>query len=611
MSGEQNEQDIRIYVGNLGYNVQLADVVEFLNLNKSASVELKNSKNIKFCFATVKCECVPDILRKNGEELYGRNIVVQLANNQHADQDMEVDPSTPTQQSADTTVPPPAPSKSSSQAPAIATTATSGAETGGEVGEITVQTKVFSLQFATIAKPFRLPSHAEVAVTLHQHFAQHGMKCIPIYGRAGDMSYKVELREEVAKDGHFLQFGDLKVPLYAWEKPSKPTRRQGVLLTFKGADQGELSDIPAGEFDKAMAELKFELIVPTKLQFWKSTSVLNGNRMCVIETPSNLRTIPDSIPVTNTNTKRTYQVKIDFKGQERYCSRCNEMHVTRCPEAEKRRAMYEEREKLKGETKVKLYSDSTLRSADVLGITADILCMSGGGLGQVVQAVIDDPDQGDNVVIFGGTNDQKLANFPVTEDYAHNVDMSLTKLGRFARENEEKTFHIIHQQHSNQPDTVHADAVIRKTYLLTRMTKLAEVNKNIVAETIKYEVDETGHPTLEGTKQILRRLHEIKISKTPLIWNDECLVTDRPYSKVQSVYRYGCGGCQKFGAALQTSAFSNQLFCDECYNQPVSERRDPLLRKIAQRVEEAAQAAAKDNFPEPKRAKTEGLQVTQ
>ena len=118
------------------------------------------------------------------------------------------------------------------------------------------------------------------------------------------MSYKVELREEVDKDGQFLQLGDLKVPLYAWEKPSKPSRRQGVLLMFKGADQGELSDIPAGEFDKAMAELKFDLIVPTKLQFWKSTSVLNRNRMCVIETPSNLRTIPDSIPVTNTNTKQ-------------------------------------------------------------------------------------------------------------------------------------------------------------------------------------------------------------------------------------------------------------------------------------------------------------------
>ena len=77
------------------------------------------------------------------------------------------------------------------------------------------------------------------------------------------------------------------------------------------------------------------------------------------------------------------------------------MHNASCPEAEARKDQYEQQEAMKGEIKTKLYSDSTLRRADILGVRAEVLCMSGGGLGQVVQAAIDDPDEYDNVVLFG------------------------------------------------------------------------------------------------------------------------------------------------------------------------------------------------------------------
>ena len=213
------------------------------------------------------------------------------------------------------------------------------------------------------------------------------------------------------------------------------------MLTFQGGASGALEEIPSAVFDDQIAELKLDLIVDTRIQFWKGTTVQNGNRMCVIETPENLRTIPESMPVTNPTTKRTHQVRITFRGQERYCSRCNVMHA-KCPEAEKRQEKREERERLKGDTKTKLYSDSTLRSADVLGLTADILCMSGGGIGQVIQAVIDDPDDCEQVAIFGGANDKKVENFPDTEEYAHNIDLAVTKLGQFARENEHKHFYL-------------------------------------------------------------------------------------------------------------------------------------------------------------------------
>ena len=42
--------------------------------------------------------------------------------------------------------------------------------------------------------------------------------------------------------------------------------------------------------------------------------------------------------------------------------------------------------------KVKVVADSTLRRAEQVGLCADVLCMSGGGIGHLANAIRDDPD---------------------------------------------------------------------------------------------------------------------------------------------------------------------------------------------------------------------------
>ncbi len=143
--------------------------------------------------------------------------------------------------------------------------------------------RYFLLKFSTVTKPFRLPSHAEVALTGMEHFQQEGMKCIPIYTRS-ETCYKFELRQEVDKFGHTLEFPSITVPLLPWEKrASKATRRKGTLLTFKYAGTGDLERVPAMAFDAAMQHFKLSLIVTTKFQRIKDTNVLNGNRLCVVK----------------------------------------------------------------------------------------------------------------------------------------------------------------------------------------------------------------------------------------------------------------------------------------------------------------------------------------
>ena len=448
---------------------------------------------------------------------------------------------------------------------------------------------MFFLQLSSATRPHRIPTLAEVALISQEYFQQEGMKMIPIYIK-GETCYKIELRESVPAHGHTLNVLGQAVPLPMWEKKSlRAPRQQGTLLTFRWAGTGDLEFIPSEVFDAAIQHLKLELILPTMMQKYKGTRVLNGNRMCVVETPDNVKKIPNSIPVIDPNTGKQHQVNVSFFGQERYCSRCNDMHAGQCPYIEERKRLEAEREKLT--IKTKLYSDSTLRKADVLGLRSEVLCMSGGGLGQVVQAAIDDPDPCDNIVILGGTNDRKIQNFPSTDAFAHNVDMALIKLAKYAKENDKEKFCVVQQAPVMEEETTHADQMVRELYLGRRILKLAETHVNISTLVVQYEADETGHPTLKGTDEILVQLSSHLKDEDPLIWNRAHITSDKPYSRVQAIFRYGCNGCENFGAGLVKATHQNPLICDVCLSSPPTTKHDELLKKLTKKVEKRVEEA--------------------
>ena len=446
-----------------------------------------------------------------------------------------------------------------------------------------------------MAKPFNLPRHPEVALVAMQHFQQEGMKCIPFFAR-GEKCYKIELRDEVDRDGHVLEFQNFQIPLPAWQPKTRIVRQEGLLLTFRRAGVGDLESVPAEAFDNAMKHLKLGMIVSTKMQRIKDTRVLNGNRFCVVETPDNLRIIPESIPVEDPATHERYQVNVTFKGQERYCYSCNQMHVGLCPKIQARIEAEKEKESL-GAPISKMYGDSTLRGVDVLGLRSEVLAMSGGGLGQIIQAVIDDPgsEQFENVVILGGTNDSKTENFVSNEAFASNIDMSLSKLVKHASQHQNKTFCLVQQVPvTSGVNTVRQPTeATRELYLAKRFTDLATAVDNITTVAVQYQVDETGHPTSEGTEEILQQLHKADVIK---IWNTGYVTTDKPYSKVETVYRYGCNGCDKYGAELIQQEHANQLLCDTCCNSFDTEPNE-VLQAIQERVIERALSEREGDFP--------------
>ena len=230
--------------------------------------------------------------------------------------------------------------------------------------------------------------------------------------------------------------------------------------------------------------------------------------------------------------------------------------------------------------------------------------MSGGGLGQIIQAAIDDPDEEyEKVVILGGTNDMKPQNFPSSEDFAHNIDLACAKLIKYAKTKPHKTFYLVQQAPRRDEDQLHPETMVREMYLWKRMKRMEEVVDNVETFRVTYEVDQTGHPTEAGTREILSVFDTVEIPGEPLIWSEDDITTDRIYSGVQAIFRYGCNGCDKFAKGLVTSGHNNQLLCDECHARFPAEPNE-LLGDLATNFAKVSAAAKEREYPDAKRHKT-------
>ena len=187
----------------------------------------------------------------------------------------------------------------------------------------------------------------------------------------------------------------------------------------------------------------------------------------------------------------------------------------------------------------KIYSGSTMRHVETLGFTADVCAMSGGGIRQVIQASLDDPNaiKHERIVIMAGANDMKTQNFPSTEAFAANVDNALRKLADAAPLASEKLFFLVQQQ-PYEEETDDEEAVgdprvptfmtpehkIRELYLHSKIKDVAHSVANVETVHIKYHADHTVHPSEAGTAKILQTLHDMQLTPSSLIWSENFIV---------------------------------------------------------------------------------------
>ena len=459
-------------------------------------------------------------------------------------------------------------------------------------------TDTLCLRFSLTCKPFKLPEYPEVAQVASEYFEDPFLNCIP-YREGSEKVYKFELNNPVQKHGHSLTFAvegkRYNVDLKPYEKRSKfryssnrstntyEDRENNLLLTFYGAGSRDYNNITMEQFDKLVQnDLGFVLEKPTMKQKIRYTNIFNGNRYCVIRKPENLASIPNFVPVQDPVTKKVHHIPINYNGQLFTCGRCGNQHGRRCPMLEDFYAAKERRQLMEAnkEIKTKIISDSTLRNADQLGLRADIMAMPGGGLGQIVQAAMDDPDTKDksHIVLLGGTNDINNNTFEDEPEFIENIKGTITKILELANSEPGKMITLVNTQPKDKEELYASkeekiQKITRARYLnrklreeTTNMPNLDVPVNNVNFMAVEYDIDETGHPTIEGTTDIIKQMNEAIKLQEELIWNMDFITSERKYRGVQPIFRYGCNHCSGYGQSIQQTRYGNGNLCDDCFD---------------------------------------------
>ena len=330
----------------------------------------------------------------------------------------------------------------------------------------------------------------------------------------------------------------------------RDNRREGTLITIYRAYRAPLRNISNEEFDDYFANIGIEVIKQTQPQLKKGTNVLNNNRYLVVQKLDDDEEAKKRIGTSITIGNRRFNIGYD--GLQKHCFLCGRKHGYDCPQ----RARFEHLKKLRdGKTgKRKIYGTSVLRHANQLATTSDISCMSGGGIGQLVNAISMDKKH-EEVVIAGGTNE--IVHAREDTEFVYTIDKSLEKLSKLAEE--VKTSFVFPSLALTTPPLL-----ARAIYLEEGLKKLANVN---LIKPEEVEMDDT-HPTESGTKQIIKELHGT-FNDLILEEADDNDLTAKKYSKVHKMYKVGCRACSD--PNLHT------YLCDTCKTESENTNMDIYL----------------------------------
>ena len=320
-------------------------------------------------------------------------------------------------------------------------------------------------------------------------------------------------------------------------------RREGTLITIYGAYRRDYRYIDNSHFDKVFQELGLEIIKLTQPQTIKGTSILNNNRYLVVE---NLTTDTGTKDIGTYIRLMGLKFDIQYTGMTKYCYRCLAKHGWDCPIQARHNFLREQRKGLN--SKRKIYSDSIFRCANQVALTTDVGCMTGGGLGQVINAIKQDVTH-EETIINAGTNE--ILHTESLTEFVYTVEKSIEKVKELAA-NTNVTL-ILPSMPTN---TVHE--ICKAKYF---GEKLKEVEEIKVIELSDIEYESTGkhlHPTVDGTKTMIQQL-DVACSNEVILPDAETdeIATTRKYRQVHTLYKVGCRGCSTF------TGYTSEL-CETC-----------------------------------------------
>ena len=152
-------------------------------------------------------------------------------------------------------------------------------------------------------------------------------------------------------------------------------------------------------------------------------------------------------------------------------------------------------------------------------LISDVAVMTGGGIGQLCNAIPVDEKHTD-VVIYAGNNEVQRIYSP--EEFIFTLEKAKEKLQKLARECN------ITMVLPSLPITG-ADVIGKQEHIKRKMNDIAEI-KIVELEEIDYDV---GHPSVQGTKQIVEQIQKGIGDTLVLEGATEDIATNRKYSQVQ------------------------------------------------------------------------------
>ena len=366
------------------------------------------------------------------------------------------------------------------------------------------------------------------------------------------------------------------IPLTPWGRTqaSRGPRREGTLVTMVGADFGEARALPGSAFDKALATYG-EVVLPTKPQRFQGEVTFNGNRFAVVDCSKSSTSLPDKLPLIHPITGQTIEFTLRYKGKKWFCRSCAQEHSGKCAYLEQFNKVMEERKRVTITTKI--YSDSTMKLAQQVGLKADITCISGASAGQLATAaeLEKNGDKLTTVIFAAGANDTKVTH-PTIADAAQMYQASIDRVFEVAAKHPERKFGFLTTvpPYAANPDEFRQRALFN---YLVKLTVESTENVTFIDTTADpSHWDNSDHPTNIGTGAIL---HKCAKFQEDFFVNDAFITSPAEYRGVGSLWLSGCTGCRSRGA------YKDCTLCLKCKERVLkSNKKDDEIKYIEEQV---------------------------
>ena len=373
------------------------------------------------------------------------------------------------------------------------------------------------------AHPWELPVVEVLLVALQKKFPKDPSMVVERLRGAQDGTYRITTRCDSGGDTIVpvpISGALHDIPLLAphQDQQGRPptTFREGTLITFQNCINGILQDVPHSAFDLVMQEHG----TITKLcenQLHKGSRVFNGNRYLVLVDPKGR--IPEyiQVPKPKSRTGELLPVRLSYKGQQVFCARCTVNHVGQCPI---KKAFYEALDaRAKMEITTSIVSDSTLRHVDSTGLRADVICMSGGRLGQISHVLKDEPSMKtkEHIIVLAGANDITKDGESVHQ-FTTLVTTAVQSMASTVRMHGKPKLTIIAPlapKNNWDHNARKAKAVVYDD-LLKSLSADPEYPFTYLQQTLPIHMEDI-HPTLDGTKQLLALIN----TSVNVTWNED------------------------------------------------------------------------------------------